>query len=215
MCLSVLQVLGELRWSRQAPCVSAGEPSGQPVCRAHGPCAFRWGSSVDLTSAHTLFFPVLHPRSNQVGRQDPSLSGHHVAVVTSHLNGPLGICHTSSQMLGSSRAMNPWGPSWVECYSPKCAEILSLAPWDSALIWEWGLCRGHPAKRGYSRLGWALVHDSCGPTEGEFDADPQEMAREGRGEMGVRCLQAEDSFPPGAGGKWVRGLLQAFRGAGP
>ncbi|KAI4538831.1 hypothetical protein MG293_011098 [Ovis ammon polii] len=65
MCLSVLQVLGELRWSRQAPCVSAGERSGRPVCRAHGPCAFRWGSSVDLTSTHTLFFPLLHPRSNQ------------------------------------------------------------------------------------------------------------------------------------------------------
>lgn len=127
MCLSVLQVLGELRWSRQAPCVSAGEQSGRPVCRAHGLCAFRWGSSVDLTSTHTLFFPLLHPRSNQVGRQDPNLSGHHVAVVTSHLNGPLGICHISSQMLGSSRAMNPRGPSWVECYSPKCAEILSLA----------------------------------------------------------------------------------------
>ena len=82
MCLSVLQVLGELRRPRQ-------ELGGRPVCGARGPCAFRRGSSVDLTSAHTLFFSLLHPRSNQVGRQDPSLSGRHVAVVTLHLNGPL------------------------------------------------------------------------------------------------------------------------------
>ena len=45
---------------------------------------------MDLTSAHTRFFLLLHPRSKQVGRQDPSLSGHHVAAVTLHLNGPLG-----------------------------------------------------------------------------------------------------------------------------
>lgn len=90
MCLSELRVLGELRQSRQAPCASARELGGRPVCRARGPGAFYRGSSVDLTSAHTRFFLLLHPRSNQVGRQDPSLSGHHVAAVTLHLNGPLG-----------------------------------------------------------------------------------------------------------------------------
>lgn len=90
MCLSGLQVLGELRQSRQTPCASARKPGGRPVCGARGPGAFHRGSSVDLTSAHTRFFPLLHPRSNQVGRQDPSLSGRHVAAVTLHLNGLLG-----------------------------------------------------------------------------------------------------------------------------
>lgn len=108
MCLSVLQVLGELRWSRQAPCVSAGEQSGRPVCRALWPMCVPLG---EFCGSH------LHPHPSspsctpiQPGRQaGPQPVRAPCAVVTSHLNGPLGICHISSQMLGSLRAKEPAG----------------------------------------------------------------------------------------------------------
>ena len=126
--------------------------AGWPAVWSLWPCVRPTGRFLCvLPPAHTHFFPLLHPQIKP-GVQEPSLSGRHVAMVASCLNGPL--MNLLSKVLDAliftshETHRNNYGLNGVP---PKCVEILTPGTYGCDLIWKWGLCRGNLAK---TRLYW-------------------------------------------------------------